>query len=194
MIHGTSVSECDAVVRRIAARYKRRCWWAPIDDLRQIGWVAILECARSYDPRVGVPFLGYASRAAVLKMHEALWKASAPCSAGRGRGSLDKLAGKVRAPIEAIDHDTSAVPDPTDAMAQLEWTDRFERAEESATHDMEHRFRAMSACVLFDEVPPRMVAKAFQCKADDVYFAVACARARYRGSAALFDLMKELPR
>jgi hypothetical protein len=71
------------IARAVALRYKRRCWWADVDDLTSEASVAVLRAARTWDPQVGVPFEGYAGRAAVLGVRAFLWRESAPVSGGQ---------------------------------------------------------------------------------------------------------------
>jgi len=70
------------IARAVAARYRKHCWWADFDDLVQTASVAVLEARVTFDPQVGVPFAGYASRAASRQVSEALWRASTPLSGG----------------------------------------------------------------------------------------------------------------
>ncbi len=115
--------DVDALVRRVAARYKRRCWWAPVDDLQQCGWIAALECASTFDPRVGVPYLRYAERAMALQMREVLWRASAPVSACKGHSGLEALAGLIRAPETEAHAALALVSAPDEQLGAVRWLD-----------------------------------------------------------------------
>ena len=80
-LDGETVME---IAREVARRYKRRCWWADVDDMAGQASVAILEAQRTWDPQVGVPLEGYVRRAAVLSVKGLLWRTSSPCSGGLG--------------------------------------------------------------------------------------------------------------
>lgn len=66
------------VANAVASRYKRKCWWADIEDLRHEAIVAILRAAKTADPQSTIPFDGYAARAAALSIRAYLWSVTAP--------------------------------------------------------------------------------------------------------------------
>ena len=45
------------------------------EELRQVGWTAILEAAERYDPSRGTPFGAFAHRAAIYACERACWRA-----------------------------------------------------------------------------------------------------------------------
>lgn len=82
---------------KVAKRYKRRCWWADVEDLRQEAIVQQLDAWRRFDVSQGVALEGYLFRVAVYAARRALLKASAPVSASH---RLDVLVGLYRAPVQ----------------------------------------------------------------------------------------------
>lgn len=83
---------------KIAAKYKRRCWWASYEDIKQEAIRAQLEAARNreYDPSEGNGYLWMAGTYAARKF---VHKASAPVSASH---RTEKLIGLYRAPLEFV--------------------------------------------------------------------------------------------
>lgn len=80
----------EEVVTQVARCYARRCWWAELDELKQVGHLAIAEASRSYDPAVGVSAYKYARKACVFAMARYLWEASSPVSGGKHRPKVSK--------------------------------------------------------------------------------------------------------
>jgi Sigma-70 region 2 len=77
--------DADEVLRissAVARRYARRVFWADVEELTSEACVAVIEAHRTWDPEVGVPFDGYAARAAALRLRTALWRESSPVSGG----------------------------------------------------------------------------------------------------------------
>lgn len=113
--------ELHKMVKKVARRYKARCWWADEADLVQEGWVAVMRARRTWsaekaaDPTKGCAFAGYAERAVALTMRDWLWRHSAPVTGPKGRG--ERLAGLTRAPMEALSVHTTPAPD----MGRAEW-------------------------------------------------------------------------
>ncbi len=70
------------IAKAVARRYANRCWWADVDDMTNEASVAVLTAKRTWDPEVGVPFDGYAARAAALHLRTYLWRVSSPVSGG----------------------------------------------------------------------------------------------------------------
>lgn len=72
-------SICRRVVEEVARSYRRRCWWADMDDLRQ---EAFMELAKSLPKRDREQALAPWVRTIALRaMRNLLWRASTPCSA-----------------------------------------------------------------------------------------------------------------
>jgi Sigma-70 region 2 len=88
------------IARAVAARYKRRCWWADAQDLASEASQAVLEAQERFDPQVGIPFSSYAARAASYAVQDYLWKQSSPVSGG-GHDPRRCIAGVHRAPLDA---------------------------------------------------------------------------------------------
>ena len=78
------------VVTTVARRYARLCWWAELEELKQVGYLAIAEASRTYIPGVGVPADKYARKACIFAMARYLWEASSPVSGGKHRPKKSK--------------------------------------------------------------------------------------------------------
>jgi DNA-directed RNA polymerase sigma subunit (sigma70/sigma32) len=99
------------IAKAVARRYAARCWWADVDDLTGEASRAVLEARETWDPQVGVPFDGYAARAATNALGDYLWRQSSPVSGGL-HNPRELIAGVHAAPLE----DDSARHDPKTAM------------------------------------------------------------------------------
>jgi len=97
-----TTEEVMRIAKAVAARYARRCWWADRDDLVSEATFGVLEARRTFDPQVGVPFDGYAAKAAAHKVGAYLWRQSSPVSGGMG-DPRKNIAGVHAAPTSAID-------------------------------------------------------------------------------------------
>jgi len=106
------------LIRVVARRYARRCWWASVADLEQAGWIAALTALPSFDPQVGVPLEAYVFRAVVYAMRRALWADSAPTSGGWHRPELQRTA--QRAPL--TDSLVPTAPSPEDEVLEAAWS------------------------------------------------------------------------
>lgn len=105
---------CDAVAGRAARWYKRRCWWAEEEDLRQEAWRACVQASRTFDPERGTPEEAYLWYAAVYAVRLYVLRQSAPVSAAKNRAQ--ELRGVMRAPLERVR--TAAAPvEPADEAA-----------------------------------------------------------------------------
>lgn len=102
------------IAKKVARRYARRCWWASREDLEQEASLAVMQAARTFDPHVGVPFKGYAHRAAVNALGPYLWRQSSPVSETFHR--LKTLAGVVHTELKEAYH--LASPDRPDLMLE----------------------------------------------------------------------------
>lgn len=83
--------EIERNARSVASAYKRKSWWASIDDLQQTAYEAQLDAVPRFNPDWGVPFSAFTRRAAVLACRKALLAASAPVSARHDPGQLKGL-------------------------------------------------------------------------------------------------------
>jgi DNA-directed RNA polymerase specialized sigma24 family protein len=73
------LSICRRVVEEVARGYRRRCWWADMDDMRQ---EAMLELSKSLPKRDREqPLAPWVRTIAMRAMRNLLWRASTPCSA-----------------------------------------------------------------------------------------------------------------
>lgn len=112
---------------KAAARYKKRCWWASIDDMRQEATVAQLAAAKRYDPTKGrhgnIEFGAYTWGIAVRAIRRMLLKSSAPVTAHH---RLNVLKGIVHTPLTITNHqgeererpELKAQDAPSDEIAQ----------------------------------------------------------------------------
>ena len=190
-----TTEEIDALVTKVAARYKKRSWWAPFDDMKQAGWIAALECVRTWEAQVGIPYLSYVERACALKMRELLLRDSAPVSAGRGRGRLGELKGLYRATPtatrESEERNACAIPQPDDVLDDLDWCMRVRIERLELRKGVDRTNMQMAECVLYQECPPEVVATAFQVEPRRVYAATTQMRRAIRHSEKMFDLAEE---
>lgn len=97
------------LVRKMAGRYARRCWWVERDDLIQTGYTAVLEAMWTWDSERG-EFAPYAMWMANRDMREYLWSNSAPVSAPRGH-RYERARGLFRAPLDAEAHQAPDGPE-----------------------------------------------------------------------------------
>lgn len=78
-VAAVELSICQRVVDEVARSYRRRCWWADVEDLRQ---EAFLELAKSLPKRDRSQALApWVRTIAMRAMRNLLWRASTPCSA-----------------------------------------------------------------------------------------------------------------
>ena len=120
---------------RAAGRYKRRCWWANYEDMRQEAIVAQLETIDrgTYDPSFGRPLAAYLWTVAMYAVQRLVHKASAPVSTSH---RTRNLVGLYRAPTEMQGEDGSSYQNPA-------LNDAHTSSEEKATaQDRANRVRA----------------------------------------------------
>lgn len=169
-----------------ARRYARRCWWADLDDLKQVGHLAALRAAVTYDPRVGVDPEQYAWRAIVLSMKRALWADSSPCSGGKHRPN-DALAGVRRADVESLSE--MAADERPDVAAEVgEWAGLVRSRLTELAEEL-HLEGALE--VLLDEQTACAQAAFFGVEARVMYSRTKRLRAAVGRDADLYDLMKD---
>lgn len=176
------------LIKRAALRYKRRYFWADVDDLQQAAWVAVLLARRTWDPGEGPPFEAYAWRASINSLHKTVRKDSAPVSAGDRE--LDELLGLHRAPlslIEGIAQSTTDIDRVLDLKRLIEKTTASVRRITSAL-----RNGYLAKMVLLEEVPPRKVAELERVPVAHVYKATNATRRVLSEDEELWKLWKEL--
>lgn len=96
---------------RAAACYRRRCWWADFDDMRQEAIAAQLkaERGRTYDEELGRPLSAYLWSVALYAVRRLVHKASAPVSTSH---RTENLLGLYRAPTELHLEGGHVIPHP----------------------------------------------------------------------------------
>lgn len=178
--------ELDAMALRVARRYQRRCWWADVEDLYQEAWLAISMARRSFDPEYGVPFIGYATRAAYRWLRGVLWKASAPVS-----GRCEQLRGLHRAPLDELDgFIIEETPESLYAFSQ--WCERVREVTEEALDELEELDKQTTADLVAKETRPRHVAVKTDRPVEEIYRLKARAELELASSPALRRLWKEM--
>lgn len=127
------------VIERVVRRYRRRCWWADAEDMRQEAAVAGLLAMRSWDPRVGVPWRAYLRRAVSRWLSGYLWRQSSPVSGTRG----EEARGLHRAPLS--DALVDRQPRPDEALVEAEWVQAVQArlALVAVKHGLDLGLRAM---------------------------------------------------
>lgn len=113
------------IARAVAHRYANRCWWADVDDMTSEASVAVLQARKTWDPEVGVPFDGYAQRAAALRLHLYLWAQSSPVSGGL-HDPHKHIAGVQRGEFNEEVHSEPSV-DPAATLDEINWRLRVRR-------------------------------------------------------------------
>ncbi len=93
--------------KQVVAFYKRRCWWAPVEDMRQEALMVQLDAIRRFDRKRASTapdateqntIERYLYAAATYGVRNLVLKSSAPVSASH---DLSLLVGLHRAPLEA---------------------------------------------------------------------------------------------
>lgn len=182
----------DATMRGIAraasARYKRKCWWVEREELEQQALLAVLEAQQTHDPQTGIPFGGYAWKAAVNQLHASVLRASSPVSAPSRK--LPDLKGIYREMLDEGLIDPALSPE--EVLLKLERKQRLKVVLNEvfdATPD-QHLARE----VLLHERTPREVADEQRVSVERVYEAVRRMRNRLGKSYALWTLWQEAQR
>lgn len=111
VVTAVNAAEVLRIARAVAHRYAQRCWWADLDDLTSVASVAVLDASRHWDPQVGVPFDGYAARAASNQVREHLWRESSPLSGGL-HDPRKNIEGVTRTSLDIQTEDGEWVPRP----------------------------------------------------------------------------------
>jgi hypothetical protein len=174
--------EAQRIAGVTAARACKQCWWASFDDLKQHALLAVVEAERTFDDAVGVPFGGYAARAAHFAVDRYLWQQSAPVTGSSLRGLL-------RSPLE----DTTVIieRDDDERIDRARWAERVRGAVEKALSRLGAERAQRTLRVLNGD--------GSQCVAEEACIPVACvyvetrdARELLAGSVELWQLWNEL--
>lgn len=139
------------VALRAASRYKRIYWWAELDDLKQVALMAVFRARKSWDVKEGIPFGGYAWRAATIQLRNFVRKMSAPVSAKEN--DLDNLVGIFRASVGQLENKSNT--NEGDAVELLDSARTREQVREVFGRVEDGYLARM---VLLDEDAPRVVA------------------------------------
>jgi len=168
------------IARAVASRYKSRCWWADKDDLTSEATRAVLEAKQTFDPQVGVPFDGYAARAATLQVRDYLWRQSSPLSGGL-HDPRKNIAGVYSAELTEATH--LAADDPNTELREME----FRLAVRDRLRQLAAASRDGDAAVevLARNRPPKEVIRE---TGRDVYGAVHLMRRKARSDYRLYKL------
>ena len=175
----------EQVAIRAARKYKRRCWWACMDDLHQEARVAVIEAERTFDPEVGVPVEGYAYRAAMLALRTYTWKQSAPVSASDH--TLESLRGVYHGQLEDVHVDGGIAPDEDTELRR--WHLRVRARIAGVLGEGEAGLLALR--VLLGEAQPADVAREAEVPVAKVYAATLRARKAISEDLILYRLWKE---
>ena len=168
----------------VARRYKRRCWWADLDDLTGEASAAVLKAVPNWDPEVGVPIEAYVWRAAAFACKHWLWKNTAPVNASSH--SAKKLKGLHRVGLKEV-RDQASDHDPLREYTDMEWRQRVKAHLEEIIATTPNG--DLAAAVLLEERRPVEM----EADVQHVYKAAAVLRKRLRQSYPLYQLWKELP-
>jgi len=171
------------IAKAVAQRYANRCWWADVGDMVQEATVAIIVARRTWDPQVGVPFDGYAARAAALRVKDWLWRESSPVTGGL-HDPRKNVAGVHAAELK---DDVAPQParDPGEALDEIDWRLRVRRrlrALAGRTRDGD-----LAAEVLVRGRPPADVIRE---TGADVYGAVHLVRRKVGSDARMYALWR----
>ncbi len=173
------------IAHDVARRFKRRCWWADMDDLTGEASRIVLEASRSWDPQVGVPFWGYAHTAAVRGLGAYLWQQSAPVSEKAHRRK--DLAGVYKTDVNKIDEEKFAdVPDAGELLDETRWRDRVRHQIERLAAVTPNGHLAVQ--VLVHEIQPADL----EAPRSEIYRAVHLVRRKIKEDYDLYYLWDEL--
>lgn len=118
-----SVIDGDEVLRiakAVARRYANRCWWADVDDMTSEASLAVLTAKKTWDPEVGIPFDGYAARAAALHLRTYLWRESSPVTGGI-HDPQKNIAGVHSGEFDEELHSSQHTADPGQRLDEAHW-------------------------------------------------------------------------
>jgi hypothetical protein len=175
---------------KVAKRYKRKCWWADLDELTHEAVVAIMEASKpgKWDPDVGVPIEAYVWRAAIFACKHFLWKNSSPVNASTHQEK--ELRGIHRAEFskQVIDDQCALVKEtPYHAYLEADWRKRVKEQLEKLV--VESPEGDLAAAVLLESTQPADMEGNLR----SVYKARKELHKQIRNSYPLYKLFKELP-
>ena len=190
--------ELAEVVKRVAARYRAKCWWADLDDLQQEAWVAVLEAQQTWDPNRGVPLHAYAWQSASRRIGNYLWEQSTPVSVTRNHGK--KLRGVTQVHKSRWNSRGAVIPDAVRyVIANIEAdipgeTERVEQWWEDLSQEVAKVVRAghngdAAARVLLDREKHKDVAQELRWPVTKLWRATHRARTRIRDDIDLRHAM-----
>jgi len=172
------------IAKAVAMRYKARCWWADVDDLVSEASVAVLKAHKTFDPQVGVPFAGYATKAAIHRLRGYLWRESSPLSGGL-HNPRKNIAG-VYSTALMDDVAQTTEPNVREQMELIEWR-----------HQVRDRLRILAdrtrdgdlaVEVMVHDRPPGEIIRETGRRA---YSAVSLVRRKVRTDAPLYKLWRQ---
>jgi hypothetical protein len=192
-VSAIDAAEVLRIARAVARRYAQRCWWADEDDMTSVASLAVLDASRHWDPQVGVPFDGYAARAASNQVREHLWRESSPLSGGL-HDPRKNIEGVTRASLDVRTDDGEwsprpelvQNPDPGPQLDDAQWRLRVRRrvrALSGVTQD-----GGLARAVLLDGRAPSELAPEGDLKR--AYRAVQILRKRVRLDPVSYKLMR----
>ena len=202
------LEEIERNAKVISRRYKRRCWWLEVEDVKQEAIGAQLQALSRFDATRGTPIGGYLWGAALNAARRAVHKASAPVSHSH---RTERLLGLFRAPLTRPAPDGgdrhSAGPENDVPIAELTTLGQCDAYidELVIAADIAGRVRArmvkllgedgaeFALGALTDEWTPREIAAQSKTTPHVVYRAQQHAQAVLRGDEELFDLWRGLP-
>lgn len=159
---------------KAAACYRRRCWWADFDDMKQEALTAQLkaERAQTYDPEIGRPKSAYLWSVAMYAVRRLVHKASAPVSTSH---RTENLIGLYRAPTEYKAEGGGWMPNPAmptgNAETEMIAQDRAARIRARVVELLGPDSARFALEVLTHEWKPREVAEAHGVAVSVVYAA-----------------------
>lgn len=185
------------IAKAVARRYANRCWWADPDDVTSEASVAVLQAKRTWDPTVGVPFDGYAQRAAALRVRTYLWGESSPVTGGlhdpkknianvRRAGLMMRTAGGHDAPeMHSERPELMHTPDPAAQLDDANWRLRVRRRLRALARDGRDGELATEVLVR-GRKPAEVIAESGR----DVYGAVHLVRRKVRSDRRMYNLWR----
>jgi DNA-directed RNA polymerase sigma subunit (sigma70/sigma32) len=203
--HNIDAVEVMRIAKAVARRFKRHCWWADVDDLESEGAVAVLRAHRTFDPQVGVPFAGYATRAAALQITDYLWRQSSPVSGGM-HDPQKHIAGKHRVGLDMPESQSSGQAGATRVSERKSHKELMVFPDVEETLDVEawrldvrRQLRAIAsitkdgdlavAVMVHDERPAEVIKRSGR----NAYKATELVRRKVRKDAASYELWQRAP-
>lgn len=164
----------------VARRYKRKCWWASVEDMKQEATKAQLQAAPNFDETWGRPIAGYLYKVALYAARAVVLKSSSPVSATH---DLRVLKGLYRAPLTEVAHKESS----SDSESAYRARQIFDQVVLSIGKE-----RADFAYALFvDGWKPQEIAQANGVSVSSVYAEVARIREALRSNEQLWNMWRD---